>query len=380
VTRGARALVLALAALACGRASADDGAKPAPRWLVGDLHVHVSPPDVAGHSSFTVATAMAAAKKAGLDFVVFTPHDADGRFPAEDGASSETGQHLARRLADVTAKSPPAGGGAWPIVVSGWEFTRDDPGHLGVSFVDVAELADVAPEKKAAAALAKGALVVVNHPFFRPVASDLAVMKLVVGERGWRPFVGGAKDDLAWNAIEIWHERSVLVQKMHADRADKFPDTQMVSLALAAWDKATREQKRRIVGVGGSDCHGRMPYAIAPMAMTSVCAETSDEAGLKKALLAAHATFGKNGGVAARDFAATSDVAGEKASIGDSLRAKSEVRLAWTGEATLVENGERVGEFDGGVVRKIDPPGAFRAWRIEAPGDAYSNMIYANLP
>jgi hypothetical protein len=367
------ALLVLLAVCAGGPVRADD-AKPAPRWLVGDLHVHVSPPDAAGHSTFTVATAMAAAKKAGLDFVALTPHDADKTI---DG---ESGQALVRRLAQDVAKTAPADGGAWPIVVAGWEFTRDDPGHLGVLFADVAALADVAAEKKAAAAIGKGAVVVVNHPFFRPVASDLPVMKLATGDRGWRPFLGGGQDDLAWNAIEVWHERSVLVERLHATRADKFPDTQMATASLRAWDRATLAQKRRIVGVGGSDCHGRVPYAVAPRAMTSVLVETFDEEGLRRGLLAARATFGKDGGVSARSFAAASDVEGEKASIGGSLRAKAEVRLGWTGKAKLVENGVTVGEFEGGCVRKLDPPGAFGFWRIEAPGDAFSNCIYANLP
>src|ERR1043166_6863242 len=41
------ALVALIVAVA---ARADDPAKPPePRWIVGDLHVHVSPPDEAGH-------------------------------------------------------------------------------------------------------------------------------------------------------------------------------------------------------------------------------------------------------------------------------------------------------------------------------------------
>ena len=116
-----------------------------------------------------------------------------------------------------------------------------------------------------------------------------------------------------------------------------------------------------------------------PMAMVSVRVDSPDEDGLRKGLLAAHVTFGKDGGAAAREFKATSDVPGAAADVGDSLAAKSEVRLTWTGKATLVEDGAKVGEFDGGAVRKVEPPGAFRFWRIEAPGDAFSNCIYANL-
>jgi hypothetical protein len=222
--------------------------------------------------------------------------------------------------------------------------------------------------------------VIVEHPFFRPVASDLEAMKLVAGDRRWRPFSGEGKDDLAWNAIEVWHERSVLVQRLHAGpRAARFPATQMVRDALAAWDRAIREQRRRIVGVGGSDAHGRLPYAIAPAAVVSVQVDGDDEAALARGLLAGRVTFGEKGGAAAREFAATSDVEGERAGVGGALRAKDEVRLLWRGRAILVEDGVRVGEFDGGAVRRVVPPGSFHAWRIEAPGDAYSNPIYANL-
>jgi hypothetical protein len=320
---------------------------------------------------------MAAARKAGLDFLVFTPHDADGSFasPAGPDAPAVTGQDLVARLAageNAAAANP-------LLVVSGWEFTRESPGHLGFSFFRMADVAAAAPEEKARAALAKEALVVVNHPFFRPVKSDLPVMQLVSGDRRWRPFFGEGKDDLQWNGIEVWHERSVLVQKLNANLAAKFPDTQMVTDALKAWDAATREQRRRIVAVGGSDCHGKLPYAIAPIAVVSVRVETPDEEGLRRGLLAAHVTFGRDGGPAARDFSASSDVEGAAASVGDSLAAKAEVRLAWGGKAALVEDGEKIGEFDGGAVRKLQPPGSFHAWRIEKAGDAYSNCIYANL-
>jgi hypothetical protein len=366
--RSARAATLVLALFAADGVEADDAA-PTPRWLVGDLHVHVSPPDAPGHSTLTVESAVAEARKRSIDFLVLTPHGVDASFAS-----------LVRR----TAAPTPAPADVPPpraiVVVAGWEFTRETPGHLGVSFVDVASLADVADDKKAATALAKGALVVVNHPFFRPVASDLPLMKKLTGDRGWRPFLGEGEDDRQWNAIEVWHERSVLVQRLHADRADKFPDTQMVSHALRAWDKATREQRRRIVAVGGSDCHGHVPYALVPMPMVSVRVDSADEDGLHRGLLAAHVAFGEKGGAAARDLKATSDVAGAAASIGDSLAAKSEVRLTWTGKATLVEDGVRVGEFDGGAVRKVEPAGTFHFWRIETAGDAYSNCVYANLP
>jgi hypothetical protein len=265
------------------------------------------------------------------------------------------------------------------VVVAGWEYTRESPGHLGVTFVDLRDVRGLAPERRARAALAKGALVAVNHPFFRPVDSDLPVMKLVEGDRRWRPFFAEGADDLQWNAIEVWHQASAVVEKMHARRAAKYPQTQMLRDSLNAWDAATRVQRRRIVAVGGTDAHGRLPYIVSPMPVLSVLAATADEQGLREGLLAGRVTFGAKGGAAARDFAATSDVAGERATVGGSLRAKAEVRLTWTGAARLFEDGTDAGPFDGGATRRVDPPGSFHFWRIELPGDAYSNMVYANL-
>ena len=86
------------------------------------------------------------------------------------------------------------------------------------------------------------------------------------------------------------------------------------------------------------------------------------------------------GGAACRTVAATSDVEGERARVGDSLRAKLKVVLVWQGEARLTENGVDLGILDGGATRRLPKPGAFAFWRIEKAGEQFSNMIYANLP
>ncbi len=352
-------------------------------WMLGDLHVHVSPPDEPGHSTLTVAKAIQSARRGGLDFVILTPHQADRSFPASPltGGNPMNGQELVERLAEQhLGGASPDGSARDLVVVAGWEYTREAPGHLGVSFVDLASISSAYGDMKTEKALAAGAFVVINHPFFRPVKSDLAIMRLVSGDRRWKPFSGVGEDAGLWNAIEVWHDRSVWIEKLHAKSGERFPDTQMVQQALASWDVATLTEQRRITAVGGSDAHGRLPYTVAPMPVVSVRVETRDKEGLRRALIGARVTFGRGGGIAARDFAATSDVAGEEAGIGDSIRAKSEVRLRWKGSAVLIENGMRVGTFENGVTRELDTPGGFAFWRIEKSGDAYSNMIYANLP
>lgn len=375
------------------------GAAPAPapvensgRWLLGDLHVHVTPPDAPGHSTLTVATAIAGARKAGLDFVILTPHYAHKSVPPgpQSGDRPLYGQELVTKLAGEALSAPPRprpDGTPGPeptpiIVVSGWEYTREVPGHLGLSFVDVAALSELRGDLTARRAMELGGLVVVNHPFFRPVKSDLWVMKFVTGDRTWRPFLSGSGvGDHDWNAIEIWHDRSVLIERMHEGRGAEFPGTQMVRDSLSVWDRRTAEQRRRIVGVGGSDAHGKPPYTIAPKAMVSVFVEDFTADALRRGLLGARVTFGRKGGPAARDFAATSDAPGARAGIGDSLTARESVSLTWAGKAVLYEDGVNVGEFEGGTTRRISPPGSFHAFRIEKPDDsAYSNQIYANLP
>jgi hypothetical protein len=364
----------------------------APRWLVGDVHVHVSPPDAAGHSSYTVASAIRKARDLELDFVILAPHDADQSFgPSEEtGGVPLFGQELVEKLARETLAAPaPAGGTARPIlVVPGWEFTRPFPGHQTLAFFAMQDVSRAEGDLKPEKVIAKGGLAIVNHPYFRPVKMEPLFQRLLgsarvewAGDWRWKPFFGDGVDPLQWNAIEVWHERSSLVQKAHAQAADRYPDTQMVRDALGAWDRATRTQRRRIVGVGGSDCHGKIPYAVVPMKVTSVAVASFDLEALRKGFVGGHVAFGADGGASVRDFAATSDVAGECASIGDALRARAEVRLTWSGKAVLYEDGARVGEIEGGCVRKVEPAESFHAWRIEKPEhDAYSNMIYANLP
>lgn len=366
------------------------------RWIAGDLHVHVTPPDAAGHSTFTVASVIERSRGLGLDFLVLTPHDSDQSFPPspETGNQPLYGQELVERLARTALQAPPPplpdgkpGPAPRPIlVVPGWEFTRGWPGHMGLSFFKMEDVAKLQGDLKPEAVVKGGGLAVVNHPFFRPVKMTAIFEKIMArggldwsGDWRWKPFFGDGKDPLSWNAIEVWHERSVLVQKMHTSEAERFPDTQMAADAIAAWDRSVREQRRRIVAVGGSDCHGKLPYAMVPMKQVGVGVTAFTLDGLREGLVAGRVTFGKDGGLAASDFAATSDVSGQRADIGGTLRATSEVRLTWSGRATLVEDGVRVGEFEGGTTRKVTPAGSFHTWRIEKPGDAYSNMIHANL-
>ena len=49
------------------------------RWLAGDLHMHVAPPDTDDVTA-SISDIAHAATEAGMDFVVLTPHLWDGQW------------------------------------------------------------------------------------------------------------------------------------------------------------------------------------------------------------------------------------------------------------------------------------------------------------
>ena len=381
---GASLMLLLVGLAACGEEPVDR------RWLLGDLHVHVSPPDDPGHSTLTVESAIAKALEAKLDFLVLTPHVPPWGIPGKSKDPVRDAQVLVRRLAreSLATRVENSGDGANGaqagrrlVVVAGWEYTRGRMGHLGISFADLTGLVDLSQPLTAAGAIERDALVVINHPFFGPVPSSALLLRaLAKGDWRWRPFHSETVKAEPYNAIEVWHERSALIEQLYRAQADEIPETQMVRSAFRVWDRATRDERRRIVAVGGSDAHGRLPYVVSPLPVISVRVRSADEAGLREGLLAGRVTFGRRGGVDAQDFTATSDVEGAWGEIGSNLRADREIRLSWSGPARLFENGEDVGDFENGTVRKLPTPGEFAFWRIEKPHDQFSNMIYANLP
>src|SRR3954468_8536679 len=59
------------------------------RWLAGDLHMHVAPPDTDGVTA-SIADIAHAATEAGMDFIVLTPHVWDGDWDEHRSARRKT--------------------------------------------------------------------------------------------------------------------------------------------------------------------------------------------------------------------------------------------------------------------------------------------------
>ena len=214
---------------AARRADPDSGALPpdsAPAVVRGALHIH----SVGSDGSGTVAEIAAAARRAGLDFVVLTDHGDGTRQPAPpayrsgvlclDGVeiSTDGGHYLALGL---PRSAYPLGGDAAGVVE------------------DVARL---------------GGLGIVAHP---------ASPKPDLRWRDWSLPVDGVE----WlNADSEWRDEG-LADLAAAALGYGFRGPQSLArildrpaAALAQWD--ARTAGRRVVGLAGTDAHARVPIGI----------------------------------------------------------------------------------------------------------------------
>src|SRR5262245_59297915 len=96
------------------------------RWVAGDLHEHVSPPDGKGEVSATFSACVTTAKESGISFLVFTPHLRGEWWRTEKGVAK-----AARDLADLDARCRSV---KEICAIPGLEDTESS-GHVGVAFV-----------------------------------------------------------------------------------------------------------------------------------------------------------------------------------------------------------------------------------------------------
>jgi hypothetical protein len=270
------------------RAPAPSSPRPAavaaPRYelLAGDLHCHVRPPDSEGDVVRGVAETVDLARREGLDFVVLTPH-VEARF-FESAAQREA--VLAGRAAlraelareDVSRT----------VFVLGMEYTDHAYGHVGASFADLEQvLADVPvaearahPQRFFERFVARGGLLVVNHPLVTPLDVPFHVARWNVS---WRPWTSlrpsppeiEAVDRLAQGfeaynmAVTELRDRYLLGETEHSLRA-----------TLDRIDEQIRTQGRRISPMGGTDSHSHYLRAT-----TFVLSEGRSEAAIRAALV-----------------------------------------------------------------------------------------------
>lgn len=313
------------------------------RWLAGDLHMHVSPPDTDDVTA-SIADIAHAATEAGMDFVVLTPHLWDGQWQAHRDERRRAWRAFAKAARAVAA----------PTLIPGTEWTTRR-GHFSVLGADLAAID--APDFLTAAHAA-GAFITVNHPFAVPThVPNVPVSDFDMSYRVWSQREPGFT---AIDGAEVWNIPLALANVFVRPGGKTSEERTWIEL-----DRIVHQEHRAVTAVGGTDDH----HGHA-MATTWVLAADASEpailAGLRE-----HATC--VGGPEAGSFRAKGT--GDWVAIGGTVIAQT-VTLAWTGTARLFIDGVDRGEHDGGFVHATG--GALHTYRI-AVGRSRSGFIYANL-
>ncbi|NLX57860.1 MAG: hypothetical protein GXY74_02085 [Phycisphaerae bacterium] len=352
---GRRLLVLAArVACVCALLAAWGMPSPAGEWLPGDTHSHISPPDVPpkyNHAANNLDGAIAAAKVAGLKWIILTPH-------AMDRKDETSGRLWCVEMGERLAKRTAAEGD--PLVVLGWERTYTWPGHMTVSFVDLEKVVGLPLEKLLAEVRRQKGLAFVAHPYQLPNF-------LINRNSSWRPWTEGprGKDLDPWlSGLEVFHPISPALS------------------AAARWDQWIAAERRRLVGVGATDDHWGTLYATT---WVWVEGELTRDA-LRDGLRMGRVCVGSDASAGA--FTVTSDRKapdgnGLVGRIGDTVAADEQVTVTWEADgATLYVDGKPQRVDDKRFVHRFgaEARGSFHWYRLQAGIRSYSNPIYVNLP
>ncbi|MBN2584597.1 MAG: hypothetical protein JXL80_16155 [Planctomycetes bacterium] len=323
-------------------------------WMAGDTHSHISPPDVPpnyNHAASNLGGAIAAAKTAGLKWLIITPH-------AMDRKDEKSGQlwcvEMERRLAKRTAAEDD------PLVVLGWERTFTWPGHMTVSFVDLSKVVNLPLDKLLVEVRRQKGLAIAAHPYQLPNF-------LLKRNSSWRPWTQGPKGqefDPWLSGLEIFHPISPAVS------------------AAQRWDQWIAKEQRRIIGVGATDDHWGTLY---PTTWARIDGKLTRDA-LRDALCGGRICIGSN--ASAGSLTVTSDVKGKDgaatvARIGDAVAADQQVTVAWEADgATLYVDGKPQVVDGKRFVHRFgkDAAKAFHWYRLQVGFRSYGNPIYVNLP
>jgi hypothetical protein len=320
------------------------------RWIAGDLHMHVAPIDAREGQSLTIADLASMGPAAGLEFVIATPHV----HPSTWSVPAKRRAWIARWV-DLAAAARAVQGFT---IIPGTEYTVWGFGHFGVSGVDLAALGD----DFLADASARGAFVVVNHPFAEP--THIPGIPISDRDLSFRPWTDrGASPHL--DGVEVWNFPLVL-----ANLATRHGGLTGEQRAFAAADELARRERRHIAITGGSDSHRRHM-----LPSTWVLAADAREPTILAALRAGATCVGgpEAGTLEARG---DGDAPGRWAAIGDTALARATVELRWSGRGRLFVDGRDAGEHDGTFTH--DGAGGAHTYRLEQ-GRSHCGFVYANF-
>lgn len=331
-------------------APVEPGATPpsGPRWIPGDLHMHVVPVD--DDAMLDVAGVAAGARAETLEFVILTPH--------LHPRTWRDRERRARWLRAWTAMAKDARAEPGVTLIPGVEWTVGGYGHFGLSGVDLATIPAAADP--AEAVHDRGGLVVVNHPFATP--TKIPGVRASHHDLSFRPWTHGKGEVPSIDAVEVWNVPQGIADLL------KGKEVRAEDRAFTAADQLARRERRPVAVVGGTDNHLNF---VAPT--TWVRADDAGEASILAAIRAGRVCVG---GPEAGGLEARGDGDDAWVGIGDSVRASSRVELRWPGRARLFVDGADRGEHDGGFVHE-DARGV-HTYRIVV-GESRCGFVYANL-
>lgn len=340
-------------------------------WYQGDLHQHVTPPDRPGDVFATLERFQAAARREGIDFAVLTPHIWESRARGQRDA-----QEIAAWLGEPKTGHNP------PLVIRAIEHTRSSPGHIMIGFLDERAFAEEIKRTGAARPLAlrlldRGALVFLNHPMGIPERVAFFHDRF---DPSWKPLTrpeAFAREDPALRAeaeeilarchgFEVLNRSIAFVERLTGTPRERTH----LDKAFCALDREVLRQRRRMVGIGGSDNH-----AVFFAGATWVDARALTADAIREAILAGRVVVG---GKAATALRATTDRAPGGGGVGANLPAEKWVELRFPGRALVWRDGELAGEFEGVYRDETLARAELHIYRI-AIGDSWSNHVYVNL-
>ncbi len=331
-----RALTLLLTSIAC---SSGDAAPDKPRrWIAGDVHMHVNPPD--DDVELSVEGVAREAKAAGMEWVVLTPHlwgNARGDRYDRDWIDMA---RRARAIKDI-------------VLVPGIEWTTRD-GHFTVVGVDVPSL----DRDLLASAKSKGAFISVNHPFAVPTRiPGVSASHYDLSYRAWSE---GSGPVAPVGGVEVWN-----VPLGFANMISRPGGMTGETRAWLEADKLARSKRQRVAAVGGTDNHKR-----AVMPTTWILATDTTEMSVLDALKAGATCVG---GIEAGTLEART--IGAWVRIGEIVNGPS-VELRWKGTAQLFIDGKDLGDKTSGYVHAAGSlPHTYRI----VVGGSRCGFVYANL-
>ncbi|MFT3694081.1 MAG: CehA/McbA family metallohydrolase [Kofleriaceae bacterium] len=314
------------------------------RWLAGDFHMHVAPPD-SDDVTASITDIERAAKTAGMDFIVLTPHLWAGEWQGNRPWWRGEWTKLARKARATQGLT----------MIPGTEWTTP-VGHFTVVGADLAALDGT---DFLGAAKAAGAYISANHPFAEP--SHIPNVRISDFNLSYRVWSEHAEGFTAIDGAEVFN-----VPLAFGNLVSRPGGRSGEERAWTELDRVVHDEHRRMNAIGGSDDH----HGVA-QATTWVLADDASEGAILAALRAGRTCVG---GPEAGSFRAHGDD-DAWVTIGGTVTGKT-ITLAWDGTAHVFVDDQDRGELDGGYVDH--PDDKVHTYRI-VRGRSRCGFIYANL-